>query len=59
MIERGELLDLGSDLALRYRYFSRASLAHPAKLQGQGVKEHDGMPWHSISFRWMEEPTNE
>ncbi len=32
MIERGELLDLGSDLALRYRYFSRASLAHPAKL---------------------------
>lgn len=32
MIERGELLDLGSDLALRYRYFSRESLAHPAKL---------------------------
>lgn len=32
MIERGELLDMGSDLALRYRYFSRESLAHPAKL---------------------------
>lgn len=32
MIERGELLDLGSDLSLRYRYFSRESLAHPAKL---------------------------
>lgn len=32
MIERGELLTLGSDLALRYRYFSRESLAHPAKL---------------------------
>jgi tRNA G10 N-methylase Trm11 len=27
-----ELLELGSDLALRYRYFTRASLAHPAKL---------------------------
>jgi len=25
-------LDLGSDLALRYRYFTRESLAHPAKL---------------------------
>lgn len=25
-------LDLGSDLALRYRFFSKASLAHPAKL---------------------------
>lgn len=32
MVERGELLDLGSDLSLRYRYFSRESLAHPAKL---------------------------
>jgi len=32
MSERGELLDLGSDLALRYRYFSRESMAHPAKL---------------------------
>lgn len=32
MIERDTLLDLGSDLALRYRYFSRESLAHPAKL---------------------------
>jgi predicted RNA methylase len=32
VIERGELLDLGSDLTLRYRYFSRESLAHPAKL---------------------------
>lgn len=31
-VERGELLDLGSDLSLRYRYFSRESLAHPAKL---------------------------
>src|SRR6185436_5267687 len=27
-----ELLDLGSDLRLRYRYFSKASLEHPAKL---------------------------
>lgn len=27
-----DLLDLGSDLALRYRYFTRESLAHPAKL---------------------------
>lgn len=26
------LLDLGSDLALRYRYFTRESMAHPAKL---------------------------
>ncbi len=26
------LLDLGSDLSLRYRYFVRASMAHPAKL---------------------------
>jgi predicted RNA methylase len=25
-------LELGSDLALRYRYFTKASLAHPAKL---------------------------
>jgi len=32
MVERGELLELGSDLSLRYRYFSRESLAHPAKL---------------------------
>ena len=32
MIAHGELLKLGSDLALRYRYFSRESLAHPAKL---------------------------
>ena len=32
MIARGELLELGSDLALRYRYFSKASMAHPAKL---------------------------
>lgn len=28
----GQLLDLGSDLALRYRYFTRESMAHPAKL---------------------------
>jgi tRNA G10 N-methylase Trm11 len=27
-----DILDFGSDLALRYRFFSRASLAHPAKL---------------------------
>ncbi len=27
-----QVLDLGSDLALRYRYFVPASLAHPAKL---------------------------
>ena len=27
-----DMLDLGSDLALRYRYFIPASLAHPAKL---------------------------
>lgn len=26
------ILDLGSDLALRYRYFTRESMAHPAKL---------------------------
>jgi DNA methylase len=26
------LLELGSDLALRYRYFTRESMAHPAKL---------------------------
>lgn len=32
MIERSAPLDLGSDLALRYKFFSRASLAHPAKL---------------------------
>lgn len=32
MIERSAPLQLGSDLALRYRYFSRESLAHPAKL---------------------------
>lgn len=30
--ERDELLNLGSDLHLRYRYFTKASLAHPAKL---------------------------
>lgn len=23
--------------------------------EGQGVKEHDGMPWHYIAFRWREE----
>lgn len=27
-----DILDLGSDLSLRYRYFVKASLAHPAKL---------------------------
>lgn len=32
MSETTELLDLGSDLALRYRYFTAESLAHPAKL---------------------------
>jgi hypothetical protein len=32
MIETTDLLDLGSDLGLRYRYFTRTSLAHPAKL---------------------------
>jgi predicted RNA methylase len=30
--EATEVLDLGSDLALRYRYFTRGSLGHPAKL---------------------------
>jgi len=23
-------------------------------LEGQGVKEHDGMPWHYIAYRWRE-----
>lgn len=32
MIETTDPLDLGSDLATRYRYFTRASLAHPAKM---------------------------
>src|ERR1051325_2498981 len=32
MIDTPAILDLGSDLSLRYRYFSKASLAHPAKL---------------------------
>lgn len=32
MIEAPDILDLGSDLSLRYRYFTKASLAHPAKL---------------------------
>jgi len=22
--------------------------------EGQGVKEHDGMPWHYIAYRWRE-----
>src|SRR5260221_9882423 len=26
------ILELGSDLSLRYRYFTKASMAHPAKL---------------------------
>lgn len=32
MMATTESLDLGSDLRLRYRYFSKASLEHPAKL---------------------------
>lgn len=32
MNETSELLSFGSDLALRYRYFTPESLAHPAKL---------------------------
>lgn len=32
MIGCTEALDLGSDLALRYQFFTKASLAHPAKL---------------------------
>lgn len=32
MIDTTDLLDLGSDLALRYRYFTPESLSHPAKL---------------------------
>lgn len=32
MLARAAPLDLGSDLALRYQWFTRASLAHPAKL---------------------------
>lgn len=31
-IERDAPLDLGSDLSLRYQFFTKASLAHPAKL---------------------------
>lgn len=23
-------------------------------MEGQGVKEHDGMPWHYIAYRWRE-----
>ena len=23
-------------------------------LEGQGVKEHGGMPWHYIAYRWRE-----
>lgn len=30
--EQPTILDLGSDLSLRYRYFTKASMAHPAKL---------------------------
>lgn len=32
MSDTPAILDLGSDLSLRYRYFTKASLAHPAKL---------------------------
>jgi len=28
---------------------------HRFPLEGQGVKEHGGMPWHYIAFRWREE----
>jgi hypothetical protein len=24
-------------------------------LEGQGVKEHGGMPWHYIAYRWRED----
>ena len=23
--------------------------------EGQGTKEHDGMPWHYIAYRWADE----
>lgn len=26
-------------------------------LEGQGVKEHGGMSWHYIAYRWREEST--
>lgn len=32
MTTQHDILELGSDLALRYRYFTRESMAHPAKL---------------------------
>lgn len=32
MVDERTILDLGSDLRLRYRWFVRSSLAHPAKL---------------------------
>jgi len=45
------LLDLGSDLALRYRYFTKASMAHPAKLHLgllQHIVEHYTAPGDTI-----------